>query len=197
MAWLPSTANKQCPFGKGHHRSNRPYFLSCSGCVGVSMVVARASSARLCLPRPRLRGKLRTDMTRKRYHKSRKPAHRCKFMNSRFPGVCAETGESFPTGTRIAWDSENKLSFNSKCPLVKAAREQIYICKDGRDVSDPATESSCLESAIDKFLRTEEPHRQEYGNKRQSNHYSFSGGGEAYVNKRGRCEDAPCCGCCS
>ena len=25
----------------------------------------------------------------------------------------------------------------------------------------------------------------------------FSGGGVATVNARGRCEDAPCCGCCS
>ncbi len=25
----------------------------------------------------------------------------------------------------------------------------------------------------------------------------FTGGGESYRNPRGRCEDAPCCGCCS
>lgn len=25
----------------------------------------------------------------------------------------------------------------------------------------------------------------------------FSSGAVVYVNKRGRCEDAPCCGCCS
>lgn len=30
-----------------------------------------------------------------------------------------------------------------------------------------------------------------------SNYTRFSGGAEAYTNKRGRCEDAPCCGCCS
>ncbi len=31
----------------------------------------------------------------------------------------------------------------------------------------------------------------------QSNHYHFpSTGGGVYQNKRGRCEDAPCCGCC-
>jgi hypothetical protein len=31
----------------------------------------------------------------------------------------------------------------------------------------------------------------------RSNYARFAGGGEAYVNKRGCCEDAPCCGCCS
>jgi hypothetical protein len=30
-----------------------------------------------------------------------------------------------------------------------------------------------------------------------SNVYRFSSGAEIYRNKRGRCEDAPCCGCCS
>ena len=31
----------------------------------------------------------------------------------------------------------------------------------------------------------------------RSNLYRFASGREYYVNKRGRCEDAPCCGCCS
>lgn len=30
-----------------------------------------------------------------------------------------------------------------------------------------------------------------------SNYARFSSGAEVYTNKRGRCEDAPCCGCCS
>lgn len=33
--------------------------------------------------------------------------------------------------------------------------------------------------------------------KYQSHIFRFASGEEAYVNKRGRCEDAPCCGCCS
>lgn len=39
----------------------------------------------------------------------------------------------------------------------------------------------------------ETPHRDRYG----SRYTRFAGGGEHYVNRRGRCEDAPCCGCCS
>ncbi len=31
----------------------------------------------------------------------------------------------------------------------------------------------------------------------QSNYARFSSGAEVYTNNRGRCEDAPCCGCCS
>lgn len=31
----------------------------------------------------------------------------------------------------------------------------------------------------------------------QSNFYRTSSGAELYQNKAGRCEDAPCCGCCN
>ena len=31
----------------------------------------------------------------------------------------------------------------------------------------------------------------------RSNYARFSSGAELYQKKRGRCEDAPCCGCCS
>jgi len=41
--------------------------------------------------------------------------------------------------------------------------------------------------------RQPRPQRSRYG----SNYARFTGGGEWYQNKRGRCEDAPCCGCCS
>jgi hypothetical protein len=30
-----------------------------------------------------------------------------------------------------------------------------------------------------------------------STYTRFSSGAEVFTNKRGRCEDAPCCGCCS
>jgi hypothetical protein len=35
--------------------------------------------------------------------------------------------------------------------------------------------------------------RQRYG----SRYTRFSSGAEVYTNRNGRCEDAPCCGCCS
>ena len=30
-----------------------------------------------------------------------------------------------------------------------------------------------------------------------SSYTRFNSGGESFTNRRGRCEDAPCCGCCS
>lgn len=31
----------------------------------------------------------------------------------------------------------------------------------------------------------------------RSNYTRFSSGAEVFTNRNGRCEDAPCCGCCS
>jgi hypothetical protein len=40
--------------------------------------------------------------------------------------------------------------------------------------------------------------RRTFGRKRYGSSYTrFSSGAEVYTNKNGRCEDAPCCGCCS
>ena len=40
--------------------------------------------------------------------------------------------------------------------------------------------------------------RRRYGRARYGSTYTrFASGAEVYTNNRGRCEDAPCCGCCS
>lgn len=45
----------------------------------------------------------------------------------------------------------------------------------------------------EEFLRRKE----EKNEHRYRSHIIRTSGGEFYVNKKGRCEDAPCCGCCS
>ncbi|MDD5350038.1 MAG: hypothetical protein PHQ12_07490 [Chthoniobacteraceae bacterium] len=39
--------------------------------------------------------------------------------------------------------------------------------------------------------------RSRYARRNGSSYTRFSDGAEIYTNRRGRCEDAPCCGCCS
>lgn len=41
------------------------------------------------------------------------------------------------------------------------------------------------------------PRRTSRPGRYRSNYARFEGGAEVYTNSRGRCEDAPCCGCCS
>lgn len=45
----------------------------------------------------------------------------------------------------------------------------------------------------DKPAPAARPRRARHG----SRYTRFSSGAEVYTNVRGRCEDAPCCGCCS
>lgn len=54
-------------------------------------------------------------------------------------------------------------------------------------------QASLTACTVDPAKVNQAPPRQSAG----SRYTRFSGGGEHYVNRRGRCEDAPCCGCCS
>jgi len=41
------------------------------------------------------------------------------------------------------------------------------------------------------------PRRRSSRSRTTSTYTRFNSGAESFTNRRGRCEDAPCCGCCS
>jgi hypothetical protein len=87
------------------------------------------------------------------------------------------TGNTYPVKDQIKalgakWD---KVSKGWLVPAVAAAAARELV-----DNAPPAA-----------------PRPARWPDRYQSNYYRFSSGAEAYQNKRGRCEDAPCCGCCS
>jgi len=98
-----------------------------------------------------------------------------KSMIAKYPGRCALTGIPINPGDSIIYDTVAKKAFIS-------------------EPGDPEVDSSCLmESENDSAYlaaRTRTP--KEY----RSHVFNFSGR-EYYRNKAGRCEDAPCCGCCT
>jgi len=58
----------------------------------------------------------------------------------------------------------------------------------------PAAEAEAARDLVRGAGSTRRPARRpRYG----STYTRFSSGAEVYTNRRGRCEDAPCCGCCS
>lgn len=59
--------------------------------------------------------------------------------------------------------------------------------------SDKAEEAKALVGGRGRHGERAAAREPRYG----SRYTRFSGGGEHYVNKRGRCIDSPCCGCCS
>ena len=69
------------------------------------------------------------------------------------------------------------------------------VCQ-GWDVPDArADEARAIVAAAgpSTYVPRYKPRAARYG----STYTRFNSGAEVYTNKRGRCEDAPCCGCCS
>ena len=58
----------------------------------------------------------------------------------------------------------------------------------------PADKAAEAQALVDKAPVSE---RRGTGSARRISVTRFAGGAQSYRNSRGRCEDAPCCGCCS
>ena len=108
---------------------------------------------------------------------------------ARFPGACARTGARIRPGDTIA----------------SAGRGRYYLVSRGRaPVPDAADPDLAYAGALDPELAASDPEGAAVAGRylRQSlsrgvSHIWTSGGREFYRNRAGRCEDAPCCGCCN
>lgn len=105
-------------------------------------------------------------------------------MIAKFPGRCARTGAPINPGDLIVWAGRGKSYLSDPVPP-----------------SNPDLE---LARSIDPELAESDPESAAYAGRylRRSletgvSHVWTSGGREFYRNRRGRCEDAPCCGCCN
>ena len=110
---------------------------------------------------------------------------------ARFPGACARSGARIYPGDTIA----------------SAGRGRYYLVSRGRAPvpdADSVDPDLALAESIDPELAASDPDGAAAAGRylRQSlargvSHVWTSGGREYYRNRRGRCEDAPCCGCCN
>ncbi len=89
-------------------------------------------------------------------------------ITARFPSTCSDCKKRIHTGDSIQWTRGVKTVQHTDCNAAPSA-------------SVPPAE------------RRRRTRFDNYG----SNFARFSSGAEIYTNKAGRCEDAPCCGCCS
>ena len=108
---------------------------------------------------------------------------------ARFSGRCARTGARIRPGDAITSIGRGRYALVSSPPPV-----------DDYSV-DP---DEALARSIDPELADSDPDAARAAGRylRQSlqrgvSHVWQAGGREYYRNKRGRCEDAPCCGCCN
>lgn len=109
-----------------------------------------------------------------------------KTMFARYPGTCARTGVPIRPGDLI----------------VYAGRGRAYLATESSPDIDPDVE---LARSIDPELAQSDPDAAAHAGRylRQSiargvsDIWRTSTGREYYRNRRGLCEDAPCCGCCN
>lgn len=90
-------------------------------------------------------------------------------ITARYPGTCARTGAAIKPGDKINYDRLTRRATLVMSPPVGVDRDE-----DGEVVAARVVEPERYISDVIRIGR---------------NTY--------YRNKRGRCEDAPCCGCCT
>ena len=90
-----------------------------------------------------------------------------RIITLKYPGTCRACGARLPKGTRAEWLGRGHV--------------ECIDCS-GDSCSDCDGEGK-LFGGRDRD--------------RGSVYTRFSSGAEIYTNRNGRCEDAPCCGCCS
>ena len=114
-----------------------------------------------------------------------------KTMTARFPGTCARTGAPIAPGDTI--------DYHGKGRSILRARAST------RDLDAPEIRESDLQLAVDldpELAHADPEAAQAAGRYLRASTRAVSdhiviGGQSYYRNRRGRCEDAPCCGCCT
>jgi hypothetical protein len=110
-------------------------------------------------------------------------------FTARYPGRCANTGAPIRPGDTVR----------------SVARGRYALVLRAAEPADPVDPDLALAASIDPDTAAADPDaaaaagrylRQSMG-RGVSDIWRSSTGREYYRNRRGRCEDAPCCGCCN
>jgi hypothetical protein len=106
-----------------------------------------------------------------------------KTMQARYPGRCIRTGAAINPGDNILWHGRGRAEL-ADGPTIPAELAMVADIDPELAESDPDAALAAgqymarsLSRGVSDIWR--------------------AGGREYYRNKRGRCEDAPCCGCCN
>ena len=108
-------------------------------------------------------------------------------MIARYPGRCARTGAAIRPGDTITPLGRKRYALAQHAEPVDTIDPDLALAES----IDPELAQSDPEAAAaaGRYLRQ--------SLQRGVSHVWQSGGREYYRNRRGRCEDAPCCGCCN
>lgn len=107
-----------------------------------------------------------------------------KTMVAKYPGKCSRTGAPIRPGDLIVWQGKGRAYLSDLVPAVNPDLELARSLDPELAASDPEAAE-----AAGRYLRQ--------SIRRGVSDVWTSGGREFYRNRRGLCEDAPCCGCCN
>lgn len=108
-------------------------------------------------------------------------------MIARYPGHCARTGAPIRPGDTITPMGRKRYALTQHVAPVDTIGPDLALAES----VDPELAASDPEAAAaaGRYLRQSLA--------RGVSHVWSAGGREYYRNRAGRCEDAPCCGCCN
>ena len=101
-----------------------------------------------------------------------------RWMNLKYAGTCKVCGTRVPQGATAFYDADARTVTCSQLDCASADGLTVDRAPTGPWEGPPGTRIT--ERAPTRSVVT-----------------TFNSGESVYVNSRGRCEDAPCCGCCS
>lgn len=108
-----------------------------------------------------------------------------RWMNMRYAGTCRVCGKRAPAGKTAFWDAATK---QITCYAIECAE------------ADGLTEITGSWAGKPDGIKTRRAFRVGSGYQGDGPNgvvvTTFNSGATTYRNARGRCEDAPCCGCC-
>jgi hypothetical protein len=105
-------------------------------------------------------------------------------MTARYPGTCRKTGATIAPGDIIDYDRRTRSTVLVMRANPDGEPPADYPVDPELAISDPESAA-----AAGRYLRDSLA--------RGVSDIWMSGGREFYRNRRGLCEDAPCCGCCN
>jgi len=107
-------------------------------------------------------------------------------MTVRYSGTCKVCGQTIAAGSTAFWDAAAKTL---TCERIDCCEADGLVTREPR--TGPWDKRTDLRKRAERRIGAAAPVPPCVITAR------FNSGAAAFVNSRGRCEDAPCCGCCS
>lgn len=123
----------------------------------------------------------------RRYSSTRSAPRPARWMDLRYAGTCCECGSAVPAGARAFYDPQDRTVTCTELECCRAAGLTEEVWSGGITAGNYRTVRTATRPA-GRPGEDSAPHADPFAKTRSRGYYG---------RDAGRCEDAPCCGCCS